>query len=82
MDARQEIISTAFSSSDRSPKVQDAVRSIIEDLDKGRLRVAEPSNDSWQVNQWVKEAILMYFGIAEMAVMEAGPFEYYDKIPP
>ncbi|MEE2785813.1 MAG: 2,3,4,5-tetrahydropyridine-2,6-dicarboxylate N-succinyltransferase [Myxococcota bacterium] len=82
MDVRQDIIRKAFQTSDRAPTVQDAVRSVIEDLDKGRLRVAEPINGDWHVHQWVKEAILIYFGIAEMAVMEAGPFEYYDKIPP
>ena len=82
MDSRQDIISSAYHNREKLPLAVDAVRSVIADLDAGRLRVAEPTDDGWQVNQWVKEAILLYFGIAEMAVLEAGPFEYFDKIPP
>ena len=44
----------------------DAVRAVIEEVDKGRLRVAEKIGDDWQVNEWVKQAILMYFGIQQM----------------
>lgn len=60
-----------------------AVEETIELLDRGELRVAtydEPS-DEWQVHAWVKQAILLYFGIRGMERMEVGPFEYYDKIP-
>ena len=58
----------------------DAVRAVIEEVDKGRLRVAQPSDDGWQVNEWVKQAILMYFGIQQMQVWEMPPFEFYDKM--
>ena len=60
--------------------VQDAIRSVIEDVDKGRLRVAEPSDAGWQVNEWVKQAILMYFGIQPMQTWNIEPFEFYDKM--
>ncbi len=59
---------------------QQIIREIIEDLDKGRLRVAEPTTDGWQVNEWVKKAVIMYFPIQKMRVMEAGPLEFYDKM--
>ena len=67
-----------------------AVEDVIAALDKGDLRVAEPlaatDTDSdtekpWQVNQWVKKAVLLYFSLAKMQVLETGPFEFYDKIP-
>ena len=58
----------------------DAVRSVIEELDKGRLRVAEPAEDGWQVNEWVKQAILLYFGIQPMQTWDLAPFEFYDKM--
>ena len=60
---------------------QDAIRQVIEELDKGRLRVAEPTAEGWQVNDWVKKAVLMYFPIQQMTTMEVGIFEYHDKIP-
>lgn len=58
----------------------DAIRAVIEEVDKGRLRTAEPINGKWQVNEWVKQAILMYFGIQKMQTWEAGPLEWYDKM--
>jgi 2,3,4,5-tetrahydropyridine-2-carboxylate N-succinyltransferase len=58
-----------------------AVLEVIARLDVGTLRVAEPGPEGWQTHAWVKEAILLYFRIAEMQVMEVGPFEYWDKIP-
>jgi 2,3,4,5-tetrahydropyridine-2-carboxylate N-succinyltransferase len=58
----------------------DAVRAVIEEVDKGRLRVASPAEEGWQVNEWVKQAILMYFGIQEMQTWEMPPFEFYDKM--
>ena len=60
---------------------KSAIREVIDLLDKGILRVAEPKGNDWQVNEWVKKAVIMYFPIQEMQVIEAGPFEYYDKIP-
>ena len=58
----------------------DAVRAVIEEVDKGRLRVAVPSDDGWQIQEWVKKAILMYFGIQQMQTWELPPFEFYDKM--
>ncbi len=58
----------------------DAVRSVIEEVDKGRLRTAAPVADGWQVNEWVKQAILMYFGIQQMQTHTLPPFEFYDKM--
>lgn len=58
-----------------------AIREVIALLDKGELRVAEPVADGWQVNEWVKKAVVMYFPIQKMETIEVGPFEFHDKIP-
>lgn len=57
-----------------------AVRDVIEEVDKGRLRTAAPTADGWQVNEWVKQAILLYFGIQQMETHTLPPFEFYDKM--
>ncbi|MDT8402227.1 MAG: 2,3,4,5-tetrahydropyridine-2,6-dicarboxylate N-succinyltransferase [Bacteroidales bacterium] len=59
---------------------RDAIREVIGLLDKGRLRVAEPSEKGWLVNQWIKKAVILYFPIQDMEVTEVGPFEFHDKI--
>ncbi len=61
-------------------KYSDAVRAVIEEVDKGRLRTAEPIGDGWQVNEWVKQAIILYFGIQRMETFVLPPFEFYDKM--
>jgi 2,3,4,5-tetrahydropyridine-2-carboxylate N-succinyltransferase len=58
----------------------DAVHAVLEEVDKGRLRVAEPHADGWRVNEWVKQAILMYFAIQPMETHQLPPFEFYDKM--
>jgi 2,3,4,5-tetrahydropyridine-2-carboxylate N-succinyltransferase len=58
----------------------NAVREVIEEVDKGRLRVAAPTENDWVVNEWVKQAILMYFGIQQMQTWELAPFEFHDKM--
>lgn len=59
----------------------DAINHVIEELDKGVLRVAEPDIDgNWIVNEWVKKAVVMYFPIRKMETIEVGPFEYHDKM--
>ena len=58
----------------------EAVKSVIEDVDKGRLRTASPSENGWIVNEWVKQAILMYFGIQSMQTWTTGPLEFHDKM--
>jgi len=61
-------------------EVQKTIRTVIEELDKGRLRVAEPGNDGWIVNEWIKKAVILYFPIQKMEKIEVGPFEFYDKM--
>ena len=58
----------------------NAIKLVIEEVDKGRLRVAEPQGDTWVVNEWVKQAILMYFAIQPMQTWELAPFEFHDKM--
>ncbi len=60
---------------------QDAIRNVIDLLDTGELRVAQPTEDGWQVNEWVKKAVVLYFPIQKMETMECGPLEFHDKIP-
>ncbi len=60
---------------------QDVIAHVIEDIDRGILRVAEPNeNGEWIVNEWVKKAVVMYFPIRQMEVIEVGPFEFHDKM--
>lgn len=83
MDNLKNIIEKAWE--DRSllqdTDTTNAIREVIELLDAGRLRVAEPVADGWQVNEWVKKAVVMYFPIQKMETLEAGIFEYHDKMP-
>lgn len=60
---------------------QNAIREVVGLLDNGSLRVAEPIENGWQVNEWVKKAVVMYFPIQKMETFEVGIFEYHDKIP-
>ena len=60
---------------------RQAVEEAIAELDSGRIRVAEPVADEWRVNTWVKKAVLLYFPLCGMQTLEAGPFEYHDKMP-
>lgn len=64
----------------KQPQYEQAVREVIEEVDKGRLRVAAPGENGWVVNEWVKQAILMYFGIQQMETYTLPPFEFYDKM--
>ena len=61
--------------------VREAIRTVVERLDKGTLRVAEPVSGGWQVNEWVKKAVILYFPIQQMETVEVGIFEFHDKIP-
>ncbi len=83
MNDLRQIIENAWDNREQltEPKVQDAIRKVIDLLDTGELRVAEPISDGWQVNEWVKKAVVLYFPIQKMETMEAGIFEYHDKIP-
>lgn len=80
----RELIEKAWDSPELADggSVRKAVQEAIDLLDSGELRVAEPDgNGGWQVNEWVKKAILLYFRIQEMETLEVGPMEYRDKIP-
>ena len=84
MEAIKIVIENAWE--DRSllqdASVKEAIRNVIAKIDKGELRVAEPTADGdWQVNDWVKKAVVLYFPIQEMETIEVGPFEFHDKIP-
>ena len=59
----------------------DTIHYVVEQLDKGLLRVATPLEDGWQVNEWVKKAVILYFPTRKMETFEVGPFEFHDKIP-
>jgi 2,3,4,5-tetrahydropyridine-2-carboxylate N-succinyltransferase len=79
----RRIVSEAWETPARraEPEVVDAVERVLAALDAGRLRVAEKANGEWRVNEWVKEAILLYFVHRQITVTEHAPFEYRDKIP-
>jgi len=64
----------------KEQQYQDAIREAIEEIDKGRIRVAVPGENGWEVQQWVKQAILLYFGIQPMQTWSMPPFEFYDKM--
>ena len=78
----KEIINSAWE--DRSllnnDNTQNIIHQIIEEVDKGRLRVAQQIDNSWQVNDWVKKAIILYFPIQKMETIEVGPLEFHDKM--
>ncbi len=78
----QDIIEKAWADREllKSDEVKAAVRLVVEKLDKGQLRVAEPQGDSWKVNEWIKKAVILYFPIQQMETIEVGPFEFHDKI--
>ena len=77
-----ENINNAWENRDllKDNNTQETIRAIIEEVDKGRLRVAEKLNNTWLVNDWVKKAIILYFPIQNMETIEVGPFEFYDKM--
>jgi 2,3,4,5-tetrahydropyridine-2-carboxylate N-succinyltransferase len=64
----------------KSQASEDAIRTVIEAVDKGQLRCAEPTESGWQVNDWVKKAVILYFPIQKMEKIEVGPFEFHDKM--
>lgn len=83
MTELQQIIEAAWE--DRSllkeQKTIDAIREVVRLCDEGNLRCASPSESGWQVNEWVKKAVVLYFPIQKMETMEVGIFEFHDKIP-
>ena len=78
----QHLINDAWANREllKDTSYADAVKAVIEEVDKGRLRTASPTQTGWQVNEWVKQAILLYFGIQQMETFTLPPFEFYDKM--
>lgn len=83
MKQLQQNIENAWENRDLlSDKVTiDSIRNVIDLIDEGTLRVAEPTDNGWQVNEWIKKAVVLYFPIQKMETFEVGIFEYHDKIP-
>lgn len=83
MQELKTIIEQAWDNRDllKEDKTQEAIHEIIALLDTGKLRVAQPTDSGdWQVNDWVKKAVVLYFPIQKMETIEVGPFEFYDKM--
>src|SRR5258708_3019264 len=78
----QEQIEKAWNNREllKTAESQSAIREVINQLDLGKLRVAEPAADGWKVNEWIKKAVIMNFPIQQMETIEVGPFEFHDKI--
>jgi 2,3,4,5-tetrahydropyridine-2-carboxylate N-succinyltransferase len=83
MDKIKEIIENAWENRAllKEVETQNTIREVVALLDAGTLRVAEPIEGGWQVNEWVKKAVVLYFPIQKMETIEVGCFEYHDKIP-
>lgn len=64
----------------KESRYQDAIAQLVELLDKGKLRTAEPTDKGWKVNEWVKKGVIMYFPTQKMQTIKVGPFEFHDKI--
>ncbi len=79
----KEIIESAWENREllKDNKVKQAIRDIIDQLDRGEIRIAQKGTDGWIVNEWIKKAVLLYFPISEMQTIEAGALEFHDKIP-
>lgn len=84
MSNTKQIIESAYDNREllKEEATQAAVREVMEKLDKGEYRVAEPNADgTWTVHEWIKKAVLLFFPISQMETIEVGPFEFHDKIP-
>lgn len=79
----RHIIESAWEERDllKMEETKQAIREVISRLDLGEIRIAEPTADGWKVNEWIKKAVVLYFPIQRMEVIEVGPFEFHDKIP-
>ncbi len=78
-----EIIEKAWENREllKENSVKEAIIETIELLNQGKLRVAEPANEKWKINEWIKKAVILYFPISKMKKLNAGVLEFYDKIP-
>ncbi len=82
MNQQEQIINAAWENREllKETSTQNAIRAVVELLDKGKVRVAEPETNGWKVNDWIKKAVILYFPIQKMETLEAGPMEFYDKM--
>ena len=86
MSQLQSIIETAWdnradlSVASAPAEVRDAVNHIIDQLDTGKIRVAEKINGAWEVHQWVKKAVLLSFRLNDNQIMRAGDLGFFDKV--
>jgi 2,3,4,5-tetrahydropyridine-2-carboxylate N-succinyltransferase len=82
MNYRQDLIEAAWEERGRlqEKEVRRAIEEVIEALDRGLVRVAEPDGTNWVVNEWIKKAVILYFPMKEMKTTTAGPLEFHDKI--
>ena len=78
----KDIIDQTWNNRDllKEEATKNIIREVVEMLDKGKIRVAEPSENGWLVNEWIKKAVILYFPIQKMKVTKVGPFEFHDKI--
>ena len=78
----QQLIEQAWDNREllKNEDVRTAIRNTIEKLDKGQIRIAEPKDGQWAVNEWIKKAVILYFPICVMHTIELPPFEFHDKI--
>jgi 2,3,4,5-tetrahydropyridine-2-carboxylate N-succinyltransferase len=65
----------------KKQEVRDIISEVIDQLDRGVLRVAEKIDNQWVVNDWIKKAVILYFPTRKMETIELPPFEFHDKIP-
>ena len=82
-DRIREIVELAWEDRERlkSAETIAAIEKVVGSLDLGELRVAEPVSGGWITHEWIKKAVILYFPIRKMESTQAGPFEFYDKIP-
>lgn len=83
MEEIKKLIETAWDNRELLTKneTKDAIMEVMDHLDKGTLRIAEPKGDEWITHQWIKKAVILYFPTAQMETINVGPFEFHDKIP-
>lgn len=83
MESIQKIVEQVWENREllAQQNVRKTIERVVELLDRGEIRVAEPTENGWIVNEWVKKAVILYFPIKDMKVFEAGPMEFHDKIP-
>jgi len=79
----KETIEAAWSDRNllKESEIQQAIHEVVDQLDRGLVRVAEKKDGGWKVNDWIKKAVILYFPIRKMETIETPPFEFHDKIP-